>query len=666
MFVLLIFNSLICKLPIMKSHLLLFITTLLLSSGAAYSQKYKIIKEPDWVKPTDIPKNSLVAKYDISSGYYTTLADCQINLDENAFYNHEVLKVLSHSGITNASQLLVTYDTSYQKLKIHHLYIWRNGVKIDRTSSLSFEIMNNEYNLHKGLYMGKISAYDNLDDIRKDDVIDFAYTLTGKNPIFKNGKYLFIPLETNNPIDLYFVRLVYSKDKDYSYKCVDCDSTIKTTNVVTTKYREIEMTVKDLKAAKWEANIPGWIIPYKYFTLSSFKTWKDVNTWAQTVFTLTTEPNLESVFKEIFTGKETRDEKINKIINYVQDDIRYMGIESGIGSIKPLPPGQVAKQRFGDCKDKSLLLVSLLKKIGIKEAYPVLVNTVMQNGLNNFYPGNEIFNHCIVKFNADSVSYWIDPTITQQGGDYKNLSLDDYGQALIIGMPSDTLVKIPPRNTKSGIRLKEDLSIKSFTEPATLEIKSTRYGLEADNKRISLEQYGTTEISKAVSEDLKLMYPIVNQMADLKITDDLNNNAISSTYHYEVNGFWKDGDKMSDKNLADYWIFRFEPLNVYDYFKIFTGSKRKFDYALPFPLNFNYRIIFHFPKDMLVNDKYIKYENQAFFFDEKTEQLSSTSFQVTYNLNTKSSFIKAENFEKIIEEKTKIVKALPIIIYFNK
>ena len=40
---------------------------------------------------------------------------------------------------------------------------------------------------------------------------------------------------------------------------------------------------------------------------------------------------------------------MNAVINFVQNDIRYMGIEQGIGSIKPFTPEQVVKQRFGDC-----------------------------------------------------------------------------------------------------------------------------------------------------------------------------------------------------------------------------------------------------------------------------------------------------------------------------
>lgn len=248
----------------------------------ASAQYYSFEKTPEWVKPIDIPENSLISKYDILSGYYLTLGDYQVNLQENAIYNHEVINVVSYSGITNASQISVSLDTSYQKLKIHHLFIWRKGKKIDQTSSLSFEMMNEETKLQQGIYSGLLSVYDILTDIRKDDLIDFSYTLFGKNPIFNNEKYLFAPIEAMNPVDLFSLRVLYKKEKDYAYKCVGCDSLVSVSDV--NNYKQIEIQNRNVKAVELEDNIPTWIVPYKYFMISSFKSWADVNKWAQNVF----------------------------------------------------------------------------------------------------------------------------------------------------------------------------------------------------------------------------------------------------------------------------------------------------------------------------------------------------------------------------------------------
>lgn len=643
----------------------LIITLVLLISQTIQAQNYTFDKIPEWVKTVRIPNESAISQYDIISGFYLTLADYQVNLEKEAVFTREVLNVVSYSGITNASQLLVSYDTSYQELKIHHLYIWRNGKKIDRTNDLSLEIMNSEYNLHQGIYTGQITAYDILNDIRRDDLIDFAYTLVGDNPIFNGEKYLFYPLEVMNPLDLYTLRILYKKDKDYTFKFNDGDS-IDFESSVVDNYKCIEISQSNVKAMEYEEGIPTWLMPYNYFTLSSFNTWFDVNVWAQKVFTLNEEPKLDDVFAEIFVGEETTHDKINKMINYVQDDIRYMGIESGIGSIKPYPPEQVVSQRFGDCKDKSLLLVSLLKKVGIDSAYPVLVNTFMQHEVDKLYPSNQVFNHCIVTFQYNDTTYWVDPSIAEQGGDFRNLFNTDYGKVLIIGKASDSLQIMSPRKTELGNYIVEELTVNSFTEPAVLKITSNRYGFDADQRRTVLQYYNSKDLMDKLTSDLKLLFPVVNKTNDLEITDDIETNKLTTTYMYEVDDFWIDGDLGSNEASKGFWTFKYEPLWLYQYLNVSACEEREYDYALSFPMNFNYRVILNFPKELLTYDDTKVFENEAYFYEEKYEQLSSTSLQIDYTFRTKTNCIKAMNYTAICETKNKIAKALPVIIYFNK
>jgi hypothetical protein len=634
-------------------------------SHTILAQNYVFEEIPEWVKKIDTPNESSVSKYDILSGYYLTLVDYQVNLEEEAVFNHEVINVISYSGISNASQLSVIYDTTYQELQVHHLYIWRKGKKIDRTNDLSLEIMNNEYNLHQGVYIEQITAYDILNDVRKDDLIDFAYTLVGNNPIFDKEKYLFIPLEMMNPVDLYSVRILYPNEKDYTYECVDCDSLSFSISEIDNN-KVIEIRNENVKTIELEDFTPSWSIPYKYFTLSSFHSWIDVNKWAQKVFALNEEPELDNVFNEIFTGEETTDDKINKIIDYVQNDIRYMGIESGIGSIKPFPPEQVVNQRFGDCKDKSLLLVSLLKKIGIEKSFPALVNVFMLHDVDKLYPSNQVFNHSIVRFDYNDSLYWVDPSIAQQGGDFRNLYINDYGKALIIGIPADTLHNMSPRKTETRTDIVEELTINSFTEPSGLIITSNRYGFEADQRRLLMEYYTTKDITNMVTKDLRLLFPIVNRTEEIIISDDMEKNNFSITYKYEVDDFWEDGDKGTNVFAKGLWMFKFEPLLLYQYLNVTACEDREFDYEINFPLNLNYRVIFHFPEDLLIQDDIDIFENEAFYFEEKFEQLSSNSLQIDYSFRTKTNCIKAENYKGICDQKNTIAKNLPVIIYFYK
>ena len=76
------------------------------------------------------------------------------------------------------------------------------------------------------------------------------------------------------------------------------------------------------------------------------------------------------------------------VLQLVQREIRYLGIEVGAGSHAPCAPALVCQRRFGDGKDKALLMVALLEALGV-EAAPALVDTDVDADLlesNDFLP----------------------------------------------------------------------------------------------------------------------------------------------------------------------------------------------------------------------------------------------------------------------------------------
>ncbi len=66
--------------------------------------------------------------------------------------------------------------------------------------------------------------------------------------------------------------------------------------------------------------------------------------------------------------------KIRTLAAFAQRDVRYVAIEIGIGGHQPHAAPEVFANRYGDCKDKAMLLSAMLRDIGI-ESYYVLVHT---------------------------------------------------------------------------------------------------------------------------------------------------------------------------------------------------------------------------------------------------------------------------------------------------
>jgi transglutaminase-like putative cysteine protease len=110
---------------------------------------------------------------------------------------------------------------------------------------------------------------------------------------------------------------------------------------------------------------------------STFKTWDEFRKWYAEAVRGFTEPDDEvrRLAAELTKGKTTREQKLRALFEFVADDIRYVNYVSGEWWL-PNRPQQLLARREGDCDDKAILLITLLRAVGI-EAQEVMVQTRM-------------------------------------------------------------------------------------------------------------------------------------------------------------------------------------------------------------------------------------------------------------------------------------------------
>lgn len=85
--------------------------------------------------------------------------------------------------------------------------------------------------------------------------------------------------------------------------------------------------------------------------------------------------------------------KMQTLAEFVQHDIRYVAIELGIGGWQPHAAPDVFSHRYGDCKDKATLMLSMLHEIGV-DSYHVVINTERGSVIRES-PAHNGFNHMI-------------------------------------------------------------------------------------------------------------------------------------------------------------------------------------------------------------------------------------------------------------------------------
>ena len=106
-------------------------------------------------------------------------------------------------------------------------------------------------------------------------------------------------------------------------------------------------------------------------------TWQSIGEWYAQLSSdrLKATPEIAAKTAELTAGKTDFYDKTEAVAEFVQKQIRYFVIESGIGGLQPHPAADIFKNRYGDCKDKATLLSAMLSTVDIHSAL-LMVDTV--------------------------------------------------------------------------------------------------------------------------------------------------------------------------------------------------------------------------------------------------------------------------------------------------
>jgi transglutaminase-like putative cysteine protease len=161
----------------------------------------------------------------------------------------------------------------------------------------------------------------------------------------------------------------------------------------------VTVTGRDLPAITRPERAPdiaaeGAVLRYAWGDLGS---WEAVGRWYEGLLAQVprgAEP-VRNKARALIDGVPDRKRRIETLADFARRQVRYVAVEVGIGGYRPTPPQQVMDRLWGDCKDKALLLVDLLKEAGV-EAYPALALLDPEGRVDREFPSPFQFNHEIV------------------------------------------------------------------------------------------------------------------------------------------------------------------------------------------------------------------------------------------------------------------------------
>jgi transglutaminase-like putative cysteine protease len=177
-----------------------------------------------------------------------------------------------------------------------------------------------------------------------------------------------------------------------------------------------------------------------------------------------TTPEMKKSVEDLTAGAKSDREKIVAIFNHVAKKVRYMGLtpEKDRPGFEPHDVSLTFGKKYGVCRDKAALLVSLLRTAGL-HAYPVLIN--VGSKMDPEAP-DPFFNHAIVSVDLGNRDYLLmDPT-DENTKDL--LPAMDRDQSFLVCRPEGEDIKIspisPPEENMMVIKTTGTLSAAGFLE----------------------------------------------------------------------------------------------------------------------------------------------------------------------------------------------------------
>jgi len=290
-----------------------------------------------------------------------------------------------------------------------------------------------------------------------------------------------------------------------------------------------------------EEGYPVWFEPYQQAQVALDQSWADVVSWGLPLY-----PPVQEIPDELETRlqqwRELPDDlqRMTAALRTVQDQIRYFGVEMGENTHRPAPPSQTWQRRYGDCKDKAYLLVTLLRRMGI-EAVPALVSIDRGRAVADFVPSASDFDHVIVRATLKGRAVWLDPTLTQQGGDPTAVDLSTYGMVLPLEPSSRALQAVaPPQTVLKSIAVQERYDVPKNGNEVKLSIETVYQGESADFARRSLTSQRADELARRYSDYYRKRFGELSVVSGAAMEDDRQANRIKLNETYLLKAPFQD------------------------------------------------------------------------------------------------------------------------------
>jgi Domain of Unknown Function with PDB structure (DUF3857)/Transglutaminase-like superfamily len=576
------------------------------------------------------------------------------------------LFLTSRVGIGNNSDRAIGYSPFFQDINniVAATYIPDGkGFKKISTKEITTEkatsrgVFYDDYLIKKVTYLGlTVGAISTL---KYEEVIKDPHMMSS----FAFGNYI--------PIENAEFSVTFPADIKVSYKTYGDFSKINFTETKTRKKTTYTWTAQQINEQPYEPkslNIRYYVPQVQLFienytidgkvteVLSDEK--KLFNYYVSLVKDINKTPNKQLVsLVDSLTAGKTQKEKIKSVYYWVQDHVKYIAFEDGMGGFIPRQANDVCNKRYGDCKDMASLITTMLRLGGVKDSYLCWIGT---RDIPFKYKENSslsVDNHMIAVTKLDNEYYFLDATDDRIDFGLPTNHIQGKEGMIMLSETEYKILDVPIVKAKDNAR-KDSVFVKIEGNLVKGKGITTIDGLWKTNMKYYLSNYS----EKQKQEYVEGMFKVGNNKCKVGEITFLNLKERDKKLGFQYDFTIPDHLKNIDNELyINPHLFKHQTAES------LIESTRKSDYEQEYTWLEETVLSIEIPENFQVGylPEAVTYNNQAFGFALSYAQKGKNVVlnQRTYRNNL---VLKKEEFSQCNEMITKMLEAYNEMISFKK
>lgn len=581
----------------------------------------------------------------------------QITVDDNYFshsLSYVAIYINSDEAVRDYSQISISFNSFYEDIELEFANVRTPEGDMDSIKSDATQIQNPS---DENFYQDRKDLLFSLPNVRKGSVIEFQYRYTDTKKIVPNQWFDSFSMNwwegraagqgaRSDAITNTELSIIAPKKLTLLYNDL---SNIGITHTKQEKNNQQLLTWKGKNLPKivLQDSMPRDEKRTTQLRASTMASWQDIAQWANQLATphVVTDANLDKLINEISKKSLTPDAKVKAVYQTLQEKIRYVFAHVGRGGYEPHNAYEVLTNGYGDCKDQTILAVTMLRKLGLK-ADPALVIT-RSRGIPDMKITSVGFDHMIIHIPAQAGldEIWMDTSGDK--GLFPGFTIGLEGQpSLIVNDATQNIVTIPALD-KDKHFAHLDLTFDKFEGKNSEASFNLKLGGEFEQRLRGMWQY-SRERDKSFRELVGHIY------SSAEVTKVTATNADSLWQSFNLSGNYKFNNVWSGNKEPLTYAFNITQLtNLFtDFRDIHKPKDRIQEYEIDPGYTLSTHITFGRPSPnhiVSVTSQGQNFDNAYFSLEQKGHE-ENGNYIVDITLVIKASRVSPQDYTRFYEQ----------------